>query len=173
MRRVTVVDIQHKTFKRALPGYDRGDVDRFLDEVIETLEEEAQARRSLESEVANLRERIAYFTSMEETLQATLLLAQRTADDLKASAHKEADLICAEARVGVSKEQSFFDEGAAAARQEYRRALESAERAKGELRTVLNVHLALLDRAPDSAGASDAMSVGGASYHETRARVPE
>ena len=42
--RITVVDIQHRTFKRALQGYDRTDVDKFLDEIIESLEDEATAR---------------------------------------------------------------------------------------------------------------------------------
>ena len=36
------VDIQHKTFKQALQGYDRTEVDEFLDEIIETLEDEAR-----------------------------------------------------------------------------------------------------------------------------------
>ena len=35
--KITIVDIQHKTFKKKLQGYDPTDVDQFLDEVIETL----------------------------------------------------------------------------------------------------------------------------------------
>ena len=38
--RITVVDIQHRSFKRALQGYERTDVDKFLDEIIESLEDE-------------------------------------------------------------------------------------------------------------------------------------
>ena len=37
MQKITPVDIQHKSFKKALQGYDRAEVDGFLDEVIETL----------------------------------------------------------------------------------------------------------------------------------------
>ena len=66
---------------------------RFLDEMIETLEDEAQHRAALEAEIADLKERISHFKAMEESLQNTLMLAQRTADEVKASAHKEADLI--------------------------------------------------------------------------------
>jgi len=48
MEKITPIDIQHKSFKKALQGYDRADVDGFLDEVIETLEDEAQQRAALE-----------------------------------------------------------------------------------------------------------------------------
>jgi DivIVA domain-containing protein len=53
--RITVVDIQHRTFKRALQGYDRTDVDKFLDEIIESLEDEATARAAYEAEIADLK----------------------------------------------------------------------------------------------------------------------
>jgi len=146
LQKVTVVDIQHKTFKKVLNGYDRTDVDRFLDEIIDTLEDEAQARAALEADVADLRERISHFKSMEESLQNTLLLAQRTADEVKASAHKEADLIRAEARVAVEKEIARYGDKAEDARREYQRAVETAEKAKSELRCLLMTHLSLLDR---------------------------
>ena len=41
MAKITIVDIQHKAFKKKLNGYDPADVDQYLDEVIETLEDEA------------------------------------------------------------------------------------------------------------------------------------
>src|SRR5271165_5074539 len=104
--KITVVDIQHKVFKKALQGYDRGEVDQFLDDLIEALEDEAQERAALEAEIADLRERISHFKSMEESLQNTLILAQRTADEVKASAHKEADLIREQARVSIEKEMA-------------------------------------------------------------------
>jgi cell division initiation protein len=146
MQKVTVVDIQHKSFKKILNGYDRAEVDRFLDEIIETLEDESQARAALEAELADLRERISHFKSMEESLHNTLLLAQRTADEVKASAHKEADLIRAEARVGIEKEIARYGDKTEDARREQQRAVESAEKAKGELRSLLLTHLSLLDK---------------------------
>lgn len=146
MAKITVVDIQHKQFKKKLNGYDPADVDQYLDEVIETLEDEAQQRAALEAEMSDLRERISHFKAMEESLHNTLLLAQRTADEVKASAHKEADLIKAEARLSVEKEIASLLERANDARRDHQRALETAEQAKGELRGLLMTHLALLDR---------------------------
>jgi cell division initiation protein len=152
MARITVVDIQHKTFKRALQGYDRAEVDQFLDELIETIEDDATARAALESDIADLKERISHFKAMEESLQHTLVLAQRTADEVKAAAHKEADLIKQEARMAAERELASLGDRTDESRREYQRALETAEKAKSELRSLLMTHLALLER-PTAASA--------------------
>ena len=132
--RITVVDIQHRTFKRALQGYDRTDVDKFLDEIIESLEDEATARAALEAEIADLKERISHFKAMEESLQSTLLLAQRTADEVKAAAHKEADLIKQEARLQSEREIGSLSDRVEESRREHQRMLDIADKAKSEIR---------------------------------------
>ena len=154
MAKVTIIDIQHKQFKKKLNGYEPSDVDQFLDEIIETLEDEAQHRAALDAEISDLRERISHFKAMEESLQNTLLLAQRTADEVKANAHKEADLIRHEARVNVEKEIASLADRANEARREHQRAVETAEKARGELRSLLMTHLALLDRVPAAPSAA-------------------
>jgi cell division initiation protein len=145
MEKVTPVDIQHKTFKKALQGYDRAEVDQFLDEVIETLEDDAQHRAALDAEISDLKERISHFKAMEESLHNTLVLAQRTADEVKASAHKEADLIREQARLASEREIASYNEAIVDVRREHQRAIEAAEKAKSELRSLLHTHLALLD----------------------------
>ena len=140
MPKITVVDIQHKVFKKKLNGLDQSDVDQYLDEIIETLEDEVNQRAALEAEIGDLRERISHFKAMEESLQNTLLLAQRTADEVKASAHKEADLILQQARLAVERENATFGDRTLDARREHQRALETAEKAKSELRSLLINH---------------------------------
>jgi cell division initiation protein len=146
MQKITAVDIQHKTFKKALQGYDRADVDGFLDEIIEALEDEAQHRAALEADIADLKERVSHFKAMEESLQNTLVLAQRTADEVKASAHKEADLIREQARLAAEREIAGYNDAIADVRREQQRAVEDAEKARSELRSLLMTHLALLER---------------------------
>lgn len=146
MQKIMPIDIQHKTFKKALQGYERAEVDQFLDEVIETLEDDATHRAALQAEIHDLKERISHFKAMEESLQNTLVLAQRTADEVKASAHKEADLIKQQARVSAEKDIQSYTDSASEARREHQRALESAEQAKSELRSLLMTHLGLLER---------------------------
>lgn len=147
MEKITPIDIQHKSFKKALQGYDRAEVDSFLDEVIETLEDEAQQRTALEAEIADLKERVSHFKAIEESLQNTLVLAQRTADETKASAHKEADLIRERARLQNEREVAGYGEAVANVRREQQRAVEATEKARSELRSLLMTHLALLERA--------------------------
>ena len=146
--KITIVDIQHKSFKKKLNGYDQADVDQFLDEIIEALEDEAQRRAALEAEMGDLRERVSHFKAMEESLHNTLLLAQRTADEVKANAHKEADLIRKEARLALDAELASFGDRTQDARRDHQRHIETAEKAKSELRSLLMTHLALLDRSP-------------------------
>lgn len=145
MEKITPVDIQHKSFKKALQGYDRAEVDQFLDDLIETLEDDAQHRAALQAEVGDLKERISHFKAMEESLQNTLVLAQRTADEVKASAHKEADLIREQARLAAEREIASYNDAIADVRREQQRAVEAAEKAKSELRSLLMTHLSLLD----------------------------
>jgi cell division initiation protein len=146
MAKITIIDIQHKEFKKSLQGYDRNEVNEFLDEIIETLEDEAHTRAALQGEIADLRERLSHFKAMEESLQSTLLLAQRTADEVKAAAHKEADLIKQEARLAAEREISALSDRIDEARREAQRHSDTAEKAKSELRSLLMSHLALIER---------------------------
>lgn len=159
MQRITPVDIQHKSFKKALQGYDRAEVDQFLDELIESLEDEAQEKAALEAEMADLRERISHFKAMEESLQHTLILAQRTADEVKAAAHKEADLIKAQAKMQAEKEIANLVERTEEAKREHQRTVETTEKARSELRSLLMTHLALLERAPAPAPSTSANGI--------------
>jgi len=146
MQKITPVDIQHKTFKKALQGYDRTDVDQFLDEIIEVLEDDAQKHAALEAEIADLKERISHFKAMEDSLRNTLVLAQRTADEVKASAHKESDLIREQARLAAEKEVANYNDAIVEVRREHQRSIEASEKAKGEFRSLLMTHLNLLER---------------------------
>ena len=155
MEKITAVDIQHKAFKKALQGYDRADVDQFLDEIIESIDDEAQNRAALEAEIAELKERISHFKAIEESLQNTLILAQRTADEVKASANKEADLIKTEARLASEREIALYRERVDEARREMQRAVDAAEKARSELRSLLMTHLSLIDRPAAPAAVHD------------------
>jgi len=95
---------------------------------------------------ADLKDRISHFKAMEESLQNTLVLAQRTADEVKASAHKEADLIKEQARITAQREIASFTDAAQDARREHQRLNEAAEKARGELRSLLMTHMALLEK---------------------------
>jgi cell division initiation protein len=155
MAKITIIDIQHKEFKKSLQGYDRNEVNEFLDEIIETLEDENTMRTALQGEIAELRERLSHFKTMEESLQSTLLLATRTADEVKAAAHKEADLIKQEARLTAEREVSGLTARIDESRREAQRHQDTAEKAKSELRSLLMSHLSLIERTPAAPAGSE------------------
>jgi cell division initiation protein len=145
--KITPVDIQHREFRKALQGYAREDVDQFLDEIIESLEADIEERAKLQETIADLQEKISHFKAMESSLQNTLVLAQRTADELKASAHKEVELIKQRTRVEGDNELQEVRARIAAAKQELQQTLDHLASAKHDLRIFLSRHLALIDEA--------------------------
>jgi cell division initiation protein len=145
MSKITIVDIQHKEFKRALQGYDRNEVNQFLDEIIETLEDESTMRAALEAEIADLRQRLSHMDEMKDSLNSTLVLAQRMADEMKLSAQKEAELIREEARIAGKREAGQYDDRIAEARRQYQRILDLTEQAKTDIKSRLTSFLSMLD----------------------------
>lgn len=148
--KITPVDIQHRQFKKTLQGYAREEVDTFLDEIIETMELDIEERQKLEAQVSELQEKMAQFKAMEDSLQSALILAQRTADEVKASAHKEADLIKQRAKIELDQELGDMRARIADARRELQRQFDQISAARQDMRALLARHGALLDA--DSSG---------------------
>jgi cell division initiation protein len=160
MSKVSAVDIQHKIFRKGLLGYDRVEVDRFLEDLMESVEDEAINRAQLEKELAEMRDRLAHFKAMEDALQGTLLLAQRTADEVKAAAHQKADLIIAEARAVAAREANVLEARMNNARRECEQALQLAERSKHDLRGMLNMYTQMLEKPSLLQIAGDSLGTG-------------
>ncbi|HET9342447.1 MAG TPA: DivIVA domain-containing protein [Candidatus Eremiobacteraceae bacterium] len=152
--KITPLDIEHREFKKALQGYAREDVDQFLDEIIASMEEDIETRTALESKVADLEQRVSHFRAMEESLQSTLVLAQRTADELKAAAHKEVELIKQRANLDLDNELQAIRRQIEGARSELQRVLDHLESVKHDFRTFLTRHLALVDESRPSLNAA-------------------
>jgi cell division initiation protein len=143
--KITPVDIQHKQFRKALQGYAREDVDSFLDEIIETMEADIDDRGKLATQVSDLQEKMAQFRAMEDSLQSALVLAQRTADEVKASAHKEVDLIRQRAKLELEQELGEIRARINDAKRELQRQHDQINAAKQDMRALLARHAALLD----------------------------
>jgi cell division initiation protein len=143
--KIMPLDIEHREFKKSLQGYAREEVDQFLDEIVESLEGEIAERAALETELRDMRERVAHFKAIEETLQSTLVLAQRTADEVKAAAHKETDLIKERAKFEVNDELQGVRRKIDEAKSELARMQDQVASVKHDLRSFLTRHLALIE----------------------------
>jgi cell division initiation protein len=96
---LTPVEIRHLHLGRRLLGYDRQATDRVLEEIAASFEDVWRERADLRDENERLESELSRQREIEEALRSTLLSAERLADELRARAHQEADLIVEEARV--------------------------------------------------------------------------
>ena len=97
--RVTPIDIQQKRFHVVFRGYDRSEVEMFLDLVrdeMETLYREATELREFRQ---SYDERLRELTDREETVKNTMLMTQKLMEDQKDNARREAAVIIKDAEV--------------------------------------------------------------------------
>lgn len=99
------LDIYNKEFKHGFRGYQEDEVNEFLDEVVRDYEAVLRENDELKEQLSGVGERIEQYRKLEETLKNTLVVAQSTADEVKAAARKEAELIIREAE---SKAQALL-----------------------------------------------------------------
>ena len=90
---LTPLDIHNKEFSRGFRGYDEDEVNEFLDQIIKDYEMLIREKKQLEEKVAELTEKLNYFSNIEETLNKSILVAQEAAEEVKRNAQKEAKLI--------------------------------------------------------------------------------
>ncbi|MBC8062282.1 MAG: DivIVA domain-containing protein [Clostridiaceae bacterium] len=91
--KMTSMDIMNRQFKMNIRGYDRTEVDEFIEKVAEDYETIFKENSSFREKMLSFEEKIEHYVKIENTIQNTLLLAQNAADQSKLSAQKEAELI--------------------------------------------------------------------------------
>jgi cell division initiation protein len=131
---LTPVEIRHVKLARSPFGYDRGATDRLLEEIVESFEEVWRERADLEDKLERIESDIARYRDLETLLRKTLISAERSAQELKDQARREADVILTESH--------------AEARLIKQRALAEREHLRGEasrIRSLLRSALAMVD----------------------------
>ena len=93
------VEIRHVKLPRGAAGYRRRAVDRLLEEIRMSYEDVWRDRADARDEIDRLEAELARYKELEVLLRNTLVSAERSADDLRAQARREADVILEEARV--------------------------------------------------------------------------
>jgi len=104
-QRLTPIDIAHKELPTTpFGGYNRSSVDQFLDELGNDYEQLILDNARLKEQLAALQQELARYRSMEQTLREALVLAQKTADETRAAAHKEAENILHTAEIRTAQQ---------------------------------------------------------------------
>ena len=131
-------DIVAYEFRLKTRGYDRDEVDRFLDALADQVEQAAAAQESLRSELAEVKAQLAESRDSEVALKRTLITVQDASDRKLAEAQEEV----AQLREQVTRELTELrrrtaeeaQETLARAEAEARETVAAAERAAAEQR---------------------------------------
>ncbi|MCH7761607.1 DivIVA domain-containing protein [candidate division TA06 bacterium] len=97
--KITPIDLRKQEFRNALRGYDRHEVNAFLEMVANELDELLREHAALTERIRDQDGKIDDYRQMEKTLQETLFSAQKTVDELRKNAEKEAELILRNAKI--------------------------------------------------------------------------
>ena len=110
---ITPLDIENKKFsKQMMNGYNVEEVDDFLDEIQEDYEKNYRELATAKSKIDELTTSLEHYKNIETTLQNTLVMAQKTAEEVKNVAKQKSEQIINEAQqhseelIRLSKESS-------------------------------------------------------------------
>ena len=106
----------NKTFRNYTPEQ----VDQFLDQIIKQVERMIEDNKSKNREIAlrdkkieelsalvanthRMQEKLAQYERMEGTLNRAIMMAQKTSDQIKSTAHRESEIILNDAKMNASR----------------------------------------------------------------------
>ena len=95
--KVTPLDLRQQKFRTAMRGYDRAEVESFLNETAEDYEQALRDTDKIRQDMLRMEAIINEHRESEKTLKTTLITAQKLADEIKAQAEHEAQRILREA----------------------------------------------------------------------------
>jgi cell division initiation protein len=101
--KLTPLDIQQMAFKIRFKGYDRRDVDRFLEDVAQTVEALNRENTVLREKLTITDVQLSELKKTEQTLTQTLVSTQALADEVRRTAERDADLIVKAAEVQAAE----------------------------------------------------------------------
>ena len=92
-----------KKFDTVFRGYDKYQVQKCLDEIINNYEVLLNKSKKTEEENKRLTEQIAYYQRIEDTMNRAIYTAESAGDQIKSSARQEAESLINEARHNASR----------------------------------------------------------------------
>jgi cell division initiation protein len=101
--RITPLDIRKQPFRKTMVGFDRDEVNSFLEMVAAEFESIIKQNNDLSSQVKTLEHRLDQYVTIEKTLNDTLLTAQKATDEARLNAQKEAELIIKDAQIRAGR----------------------------------------------------------------------
>lgn len=106
MERIMPIDLERAQLRTRFRGFDRDQVQALLQRSAKEMSALRGDMDALTTENAKLQQEVQSFRTQENTLKEALILAQKTADDTRAAAHRESELIQERARQKASEVES-------------------------------------------------------------------
>lgn len=95
---ITPLEIENKRFaKQMVNGYSTNEVDNFLDELTLDYSKLYKENAKLKNSIEELNQNVGQYKSLENTLQNTLVMAQKTANEIQSVAKQQAEQIIKDA----------------------------------------------------------------------------
>ena len=142
---ITPLDIENKKFsKQMMNGYSVEEVDDFLDDLTADYTKNYKEATELKAKVEELTKSLEHYKSIEATLQNTLVMAQKTADDVKNVAKQQADQILNEAKGNAQRQVDDLDSEILVKRRELDDVKKQFDIYKAKMESLLIAQLELL-----------------------------
>ena len=100
---ISPLEIQKKEFGKSIRGYNKEEVDEFLDRLLEGYEKIYKENRDLKEQIELFEEKMQNYKEIESTLKNTLVLAEKTAEEVKINAQKEREAVLKQASLQAEK----------------------------------------------------------------------
>ena len=100
---ITPVDIKNQKFGKSFRGYDPSEVEGFLEMVASSLQELLLENNRLTESLCSVESTLKGYTDLESTLKDALVTAQKTADEVRQNAQKEAELLMRETKLKAER----------------------------------------------------------------------
>ena len=150
--RISALDIRQQQFTVRMRGFDRHEVEAFLEDVAEDYESVVKENTLLKEQLAALEERSRNITEHERTLQDTLVTTHRLTEEMKQAAKREAEMIVRDAEMRGDK----IAEAGRTEEARIKAELQSLKRVRRQLVEELRSTLARYDRLLSTEPLSDA-----------------
>lgn len=142
---LTPLDIQNKEFSRGFKGYKDVEVDAFLDQVINDYENLFKENLELKDKVSSLDDKIDHYSSIEGTLQKTLIMAQTSAEEVVKNAKDKAEMIVRDAEKEYSRKVDEANSELRKVRDEYENIKKEMMIYKSKCRAIISSQLRMME----------------------------
>ncbi len=144
--RITAMDVERQKFNRKVRGFDPEEVTLYLRSVSEEIERLNLENAKLLEENGRLGGQVKEHASREQTLQQTLVTAQKMSEELKQRSQMQADQLMHEARIRAERTLQETQDQLARLEAEISRAKLDRDLFEKRLEATIEEHLKLLEQ---------------------------